>query len=238
MGLRLCDSPARMAPLDPATAYQAWRPMDPGYRRSIDSAGAVSAPLLAGFSFTLLALSLPSLDSRTTTTNATTHAVSEVSRLDPFSGVPEVASILLLVAGVLMIGAVQAAVMMRRYSVTPSEMAEWYPQYFHEGDAAPAIPPPGFWTDEDNWRYRRIGPHWYGARMRRQLHLMLLRARRWANFARHLYNAGVVVLLAGITAMVWPPRDAWTTGRTTLVVFAGFAVLLELVWIVFARRPG
>ena len=70
---------------------------DLGFRRSIESAGTVAAPLLAGFSFTLLVLHLPTLGEKETAVRVGADVrVTETSQ--DFSALPELAAVALLVA--------------------------------------------------------------------------------------------------------------------------------------------
>ncbi len=78
-----------------------------GYAAAIDSMGSISAPLLAGFSFTLAVLVLSSGASPARWPNA---------------------SIFLLIAGAFaLISSVQFSFRARLYVVTPSEIEEWWP---------------------------------------------------------------------------------------------------------------
>jgi hypothetical protein len=87
-----------------------------------------------------------------------------------------------------LIGSVQAAITMRKHATSPSEMEEWYPQYFresedpgdleddhHRKDGTPKAVP-SFWKADipasgrhdvscpsDGWKHRRVGRRWYGA---------------------------------------------------------------------------
>ena len=83
----------------PFSPQEVWPfPEHLGFRRAIDSAGAVAAPLLAGFSLTLLILILPSLP------RAPGGAPAAAADAESFSAAPEIAAILFLVAGLLLIG--------------------------------------------------------------------------------------------------------------------------------------
>lgn len=201
-----------------------------GYRRSIDSAGTVAAPLLAGFSLTLLVLLLPDLG----TTSTTVH-VGAIGRVKTeshgFSAIPDVAAMFLLVAGLLLIGSVQAAISMRLYSHTPADYEEWYPEYFREGEAGTNPP-----ADLAGWNFEGVAPatvgsRWYGAWPRVRLHGQVVRANRWAAFARWLYHGGIMALLLGLGALVLPPGTEETTGRWVLFGLAVAGGLAEAVWI-------
>ena len=77
-----------------------------GYPGSVESAGSVAAPLLAGFSFALIGGIVPE-----------------------GKGIrwPGVALALFVAAGLLFIAAVQCGLWLRQWAVTPSELSEWRP---------------------------------------------------------------------------------------------------------------
>jgi hypothetical protein len=79
-----------------------------GYPAAVESAGSVAAPLLAGFSFALVGLIIPS---------------PEHFRW------PSGALILLLGGGIFFIAAVQCSFWARQFVVTPQEFEEWRPEY-------------------------------------------------------------------------------------------------------------
>jgi len=86
-----------------------WRVPKPyGAPAALQTAGTIAAPLLAGFSFTLVALVLTS-PSRVRWPDATL--------------VP------LTMAGLLLITAVQCAFWARRWDVTPTEILSWWPDF-------------------------------------------------------------------------------------------------------------
>jgi hypothetical protein len=82
----------------------------PGYLESIQASGSVAAPLLAGASFTLVALVLQSAT--------------------PFGRWQDLALLLLVGAGLAQIFAVQSVIWTRRYMVTPDELRQWFPDDF------------------------------------------------------------------------------------------------------------
>jgi hypothetical protein len=57
----------------------------PGYRRAMEVAGTVAAPLLAGFSFALLALLVPAMSEKSTTLTVGENT-RVVSTSEAFSG--------------------------------------------------------------------------------------------------------------------------------------------------------
>src|SRR3954451_19765105 len=104
------EAGAEQPPTLPLKAHQVWAyDTEEGYRNSIETAGAVAAPLLAGFSLTLLGLLLPSLTAERTVISAP-GGVRSVTEKSGISAVPELAAGLLLLAGILLIFSVQVAV--------------------------------------------------------------------------------------------------------------------------------
>jgi hypothetical protein len=95
----------------PRTGRDVWAfPGPPGYLESIQAAGSVAAPLLAGASFTLVALVLQSTT--------------------PFGRWQNLALLLLVGAGLAQVFAVQSVTWTRRYMVTPDELRQWFPDDF------------------------------------------------------------------------------------------------------------
>ena len=190
-------------------------------------------------------LLLPSIDHESRTVTA---AGIEITRTQAFSGMPELAAVLLLAAGVSLIGSVQAAITMRKHATTPNELEEWHPNYFREStdagedddqfraDGAPKAQG-SFWMTAGGWEHRQVGTRWYGAQVRERLYTELVKANRWAHWTRRLYHVGVVALLAGLTALVWPPGGEWNLWRSVLVGLAGAATAAECIWIRLARAP-
>jgi hypothetical protein len=102
----------------PRTGRNVWALPNPvGYLESIQSAGSVAAPLLAGASFTLVALVLQSAT--------------------PFGRWQDLALLFLIAAGLAQIFAVQSVIWTRRYMVTPDELRQWYPDDFTPGGERP-----------------------------------------------------------------------------------------------------
>jgi hypothetical protein len=103
---------------EPRTGQDVWAfPLPLGYLDSIQSAGSVAAPLLAGASFTLVALVLQS-------------AI-------PFGRWQDLALLLLVAAGLAQVFAVQSVIWTRRYMVTPDELRQWFPDDFTEDGERP-----------------------------------------------------------------------------------------------------
>ncbi|MEL3951467.1 hypothetical protein, partial [Streptomyces sp. LNU-CPARS28] len=95
-----------------------WQPPLPlGYAASIQGLGGFAAPLLAGASFTMAALLLPTL----------------AAAQPRFARWPDAAVSLFIASGLAQIGAVQAAVWARRYDTLPEELAQWWPGEMRDG---------------------------------------------------------------------------------------------------------
>lgn len=213
---------------------------DLGFRRSIESAGTVAAPLLAGFSFTLLVLLLPTLGQNQTTIQAGAD-VRVVNESQDFSALSEPAAVSLLFAGLMFIFSVQAAIAMRFHAHTPAELQEWFPEYFREGVEGVQTPPdvPGLagWHEESAPAIS-AGKRWYGGWPREHLFNELLMANRWGRRARQLYHYGIAALLLGLAFLVTPPGGEGSLGRWALLAVAVTGVLVELAWIIDTSRPG
>ena len=110
-------------------------PFPYGYPDAIDTASTVAAPLLAGFSFGLIALTIPG------------------------DGIkwPAVAQALFVASGLLFILAVQAGFWARQWVIRPSDLAEWHP---HDSPkrmhAEQRLHRRGFdiWAPRFRWTYR------------------------------------------------------------------------------------
>lgn len=204
-----------------------------GFRRSIETAGAVAAPLLAAFSFTLLFLLLPTLDGKETTIRAGANA-SVITESQEFSALPEVAAILLLLAGLLLVASVQATLSLRFHNHRPADLEEWFPEYFRRapsGAEQPKLP------DLEGWTWKGEEPiavetKWYGAWPRKFLFDELNTANRWARRMRHLYHAGIMALLCGLAFAAVPPEGQGDLGRWMLFTVAAAGAILEGAWIV------
>jgi hypothetical protein len=107
--------PFRFAPRRGQAVWPAAGP--PWYLDSIQAAGSVAAPLLAGASFTLVALVLQSTT--------------------PFGRWQDLALLLLVAAGLAQVFAVQSVVWTRRYMVTPDDLKQWYPGDFSDPGKRP-----------------------------------------------------------------------------------------------------
>ena len=111
----------------PRTGRDVWSlPGLPGYLDSIQAAGAVAAPLLAGASFTLAALVLQASS--------------------PFARWPDLALLCFVASGLAQVFAVQCVVWTRRYMMTPDELRQWFPDDFHRHDDQPTA-----WLKNVQW---------------------------------------------------------------------------------------
>ena len=100
------------------TGHDVWTTSGPlGYLESIQAAGTVAAPLLAGASFTLVALVLQS---------PTT-----------FGRWQNVSLLLFVAAGLAQIFAVQSVIWTRRYMATPDDLRQWFPDDFTDRGERP-----------------------------------------------------------------------------------------------------
>jgi len=211
----------------------------PGFRRAIEQAGAIAAPLLAGFSFTLFALVVPSLDGQSTAIELSHHRTI-ITESQPFSAAPELAAGLFLLAGLLLVFSVQAAIRLRYHNHSPSELAEWYPEYFPEAagkvvpEAAQALPG---W-DSLQWQAVQVGSRWYGGFPRRYLAEEVPRANRAAVWMRWLYQLGILTLLVGLTVFVWPAPGQSHPGRWALAAVGAFGALIEFGWVMGPTFAG
>jgi hypothetical protein len=97
---------------------QVWAAPSPlGYLESIQAAGALAAPLLAGASFTLAALTLQASQ--------------------PFARWPGIALVCFVTAGVAQVFAVECVIWARGYTVTPDELRQWYSEHFGTDESGP-----------------------------------------------------------------------------------------------------
>jgi hypothetical protein len=174
--------------------WSAWLLPKTGYgsAAAVQSVGSVAAPLLAGFSFTLVGLVLAS---------------PERFRW------PGTSLLLLTLAGLSLVTAVQCAAWARKWDPTPAELLNWWPDFGN----LPAE------ARQQVYEEQRVhaGHH-----------------DRWARVTRLAYNAGILSLLAAITVSLVPPRNhsfvsPW--GLAMLLAFLGFVG--EIVW-VFASEIG
>jgi len=197
-----------------------------GLRRTLDAGGLTAAPVLAGFSFTLLALILPDL--RPDTPATVRDGLVAVAGDEPFSVSPEAAAILFIVAGALFVFALQAALMARQVGMTPSELMDWMTDEVRPPGKAPAETRHGIAERRLHDRDVTSSLRWTQREMAR-LEMPWLRATKW------LYNAGMIALLAGIVVMVWPPDPGDATAQTAAALVALSALLFEVVLLATLR---
>jgi MFS family permease len=146
-------------------------------------AGSIAAPLLAGFAMTMIGIVI---------------GYSSHVRW------PGLAMLLLAIAAILMILAVQAAFSARSWYVDPAELDMWWPQ------------------EEDR-------PDLHTLKQWQADHFKL--HRRWAAGFQITYNVGLVFLLMGLACCLAPPfadvgKDRWIAASVT----TAFAVI-EIAWI-------
>jgi hypothetical protein len=201
------------------------RPARVGYGQAVEGAGLTAAPLLAGFSFTLLTLVISADDGGS-----------------GLSAVPELAALLFLVAGLLLVFCVQFAFRTRGFTAGPGALADWMPE-----ETAPASDPgaeeglaSGSW---ESWtlRPRLVGDRWVSGRLRRLQREQRAQEARWSALTRWSYNCGIITLLGGLTALLVPP-DADERLRVAGAVIAGAVTIAELTWVISdalaADEPG
>jgi hypothetical protein len=161
-----------------------------GYGEASQSAGTVVAPLLAGFTITLIGLVVDT-------------SASDIRYRN-------LALLVLTVAAALLIAAVQCAYSARQYLVRPDEITAWWPGF-------DALEPKEYTSGLALDR-----------RVEQLAHSML--HRRWAARLRFAYNAGVVLVLAGL-AIVLVPSGTVSTARLAAIAVAALAAVTELVWV-------
>ena len=203
-----------------------------GFSGSIESAGTIAAPLLAGFAFTLLVLVLPSIGDTQTATQLA-EQTGAVAGTHPFSRFPELAVGLLLLAGLLMIMSVQAAIHARRHVHGPGDIEELYPQYFRDAPGFDPAKEPAWtqWTTPE-WPAVELDGRWYGGWARRFFYEERKAAVWWYVRTRWLYHLGILSLLAGITILLVPPSSSADGWRWLIVAIAAAGALAEAAWMV------
>lgn len=101
----------------PFGPYKAPSPF--GYPAGIQAAGTLAAPILAGFTVTMISIILPSIGDPTK---------------PPFTRWPELTLLLLIAAALCLLMAVQASVIARIWETTPTMYREWWPNDFSLGE--------------------------------------------------------------------------------------------------------
>jgi hypothetical protein len=133
-----------------------------GYSAALDNLGTAAAPLLAGFSFALIGLILDKADSL---------------------GEPNLALLLLVVAALTLVNAVQFAFIARQYYVPPGDYLSYVDIASRDGISEDTV---------KAWHLRWAAKH-----------------SAWCDRARHAYNYGVAVLLSGVAVALIPESGLW-----------------------------
>ena len=158
----------------------------------------IAAPLLAGFSFTLLALVISADDGGS-----------------GISAVPELAALLFLVAGLLLVFCVQFAFRTSGFAAGPGALSDWMPEETAPSSetGAEARLASGGW---ESWtlKPRRVGDLWVSGRLRQLQREQRAEEVRWSARTRWAYNCGIITPLGGLTALLVPPdadeRCGWS----------------------------
>ena len=167
-----------------------------GSPEALENLGTSAAPLLAGFAFALVGL-----------------------LLDKGSSLwePDIALLLLVLAGVLLIGAVEFAFNARRFQVPPGDYVA-----FREIAVEDGFPKAELQKLQVSWRA-------YHA--------------KWAAWARRTYNAAIVVLFFAMAFVLVPHSGPahMAPVRAAAVAIPAFGGLVELGWWILSVRgadPG
>lgn len=162
-----------------------------GSPEALENLGTSAAPLLAGFAFALIGLLL---DKGSVMWGA------------------NLALLLLLLAGLLLIYTVEFAFNARRHHVPPGDYLS-----FREIAVADGFSEEQLRHMQANWRDR---------------HAIL------ANRARRAYNAGIVVLLLAVAVVLVPKSGPWHMPplRVVAVLLALLGTAIEVVWWIGPRR--
>lgn len=148
--------------------------------------GTIAAPLLAGFSLSAFIVIF-------------TIKPSDVRYRD-------IAALLLLLAAVLLVMAVQATFWARQYHVTPAQLQEWWPD-----------------ATEGTSRLRMLRVH-------QEKHM--LKFQTWSRLAGIVYNFGLLSLLASLTVFAIPPVKENAPARWVAVGVGAIAFIAELGWVI------
>lgn len=153
-----------------------------GYPDAVDKVGTIAAPLLAGFAFTLIGLTV-----------GQRRALGE----------PDLALLLLVVAAIALVSAVQLNFNARRFHLSPGEYFEFKKLAEEDG-----IPP---------------------AQLKAMARTYLVQQRVWTRRARLAYNFGVAVLFFAVAATLIPPAglDQMAPARALAVGLMALAGLVE-----------
>lgn len=121
---------------------------------------------------------------------------------------PDAALLLLAGAAVLLLASVQFAFRSRLYGVTPTQVTEWHEDF-----------------ESDVERRQRV---------RAELQAGRTAYRSWSSRARRAYNAGIIMLLAGL-AVTLVPSDSVSAVRMLAAGTAALGAIFELVLIAADR---
>jgi hypothetical protein len=156
-----------------------------GSPEALENLGTSAAPLLAGFAFALIGL-----------------------LLDKGSSMwkPDLALLLLVLAGVLLIGAVEFAFNARRYHVPPGDYVA-----FSEIAKADGYDVASLQASQVEWRKEHAS---------------------WAGWARRAYNAGIIALFFAIAIVLVPHSGLGHMAplRVAAVATPALAGTVELIW--------
>jgi hypothetical protein len=118
--------------------------------------------------------------------------------------------LLLLLAAVLLVLAVQAVFWARQYQVTPDQLKEWWPDATEQNRLEMLKTEQAEHADSFN---------------------------TWGRRARIAYNFGLLCLLAGLTVLAVPPASANPPARWAAVGVGAIALALELSWVIASFAP-
>ncbi len=175
------------------TSAPRWEiPYPPGALVAVETMGTVAAPLLAGFSITLALFVVQA--------HGSLHW-------------PNVALVLLVVAALTLLGALQATFWARYYSATPPELAGWWEASLNNPDRLRAV--------QDEQR------------------ILISGQRTWARRARLSYNVGLISLLLAFPVVLVPAGGLANAGfmRCAAILLAFLGFLVEAAWIAGAESP-
>jgi hypothetical protein len=186
------------------------RPVPYGIAEAIGAAGTVVAPLLAGFSVTLIVLTLDVVSSAGTASGAEATAGASPAAAQPASILhPDLALTFLVAAVAMLLAAVQCAFWARQYQATPGEIEEW-------------------WGKLDDTEDEIVKSNWEAAR-REQFGYVELQLR-WIKRFRIAYHAGILLVLGALIVLLIPAGDV-PASRCVAIGLAIVAALAELAWI-------
>jgi hypothetical protein len=169
-----------------------WRkPAPMGYANAIDSVSSVASPLLAGFSLTTVVL---------------------ISDDQENFRWPGAAMLALVVAAVLLIGAVECGFNARKYTWSSDDVRAWWPD-MQEGSNREQL-------------------------LRAQQDKAFRRWQTWSTWTRRAYNVGIIALLAAL-GLALPPQHAMDAQGSLRWVASGIAFLAcagEIFWFAVSLR--